>query len=79
MGRAYIDSLVGCDKSTKARLLHARSDEVAALARHLSSNNVSSDKDSLAHWLEAEDLIIKETFRRQLACSVLLVSSLTVG
>ncbi|GMH34854.1 hypothetical protein BSKO_02715 [Bryopsis sp. KO-2023] len=68
---------VDCWKTTKSRLLQGRMDEVVAMARRLSSESNSKEGDSFGDWIEAENRLIQETFRRQLGCSVSLVSSLT--
>lgn len=65
-------------QSTKARILHDRTGEVVAVARQLSRGQGSENKDPISHWLEAENRVVTDTFKRQLAASLSLVSSLTV-
>lgn len=81
----YID----CWRTVRARLVEARTEEVAHLARSRHASRVASranaeegdgaesdDDGGVADWLAAENMLIKETFQRQLTATLTLVTSL---
>lgn len=77
--RPQANPYIDCWKSVKARLLEGRSDEVIALSRKFFLKNENgSEEDSVSNWIAAQDLVIKETFRRLLANSVSTITDLTV-
>ena len=60
-------------------MLEGRSEEVIALSRKFFLKNENGAKeDSFSNWVAAEDLVIKETFRRLLSSSVDTITALTV-
>lgn len=76
--RPQANPYIDCWKSVKTRLLEGRSEEVIALSRKFFLKNENgTEKDSFSNWVAAEDLVIKETFRRVLMNSVNTMTDLT--
>lgn len=74
----YID----CWKTVRARLTEGRTEEIIATATRLyedraaSGEDGSSSGDDFADWLEAEKIIIRETFQRQITAHLSLLSAI---
>ena len=62
----------------RSRLVEGRTEEVVGLARSVYQERqaAGSGGSSGGDWSAAEDLLIRETFQRQLGCTLSLVSSL---
>eukprot|EP00210_Caulerpa_lentillifera_P002914 g2782.t1 len=76
--RPQANPYIDCWKTVKTRLLEGRQAEVVNLSRKFFLNNKKdSAMDSLANWVAAEDLVIKETFRRLLSSTLNTISSIT--
>ena len=69
---------VGTRQTVRSRLVEGRTEEVVGLARSVYQERqaAGSGGSSGGDWSTAEDLLIRETFQRQLGCTLSLVSSL---
>ncbi len=69
-------------QTVRSRMLEGRTDEIVGLAKHIyrqrQERGEHGNADGFADWVRAEELLIQETFRRQLGCSLSLLSSLKV-
>lgn len=67
----YID----CWRTVRARLVEGRREEVKATARRLAEERPEGG-DSMDNWINAEELLIKEQFERQMRASLSLITSM---
>lgn len=70
----YID----CWKTVRSRLVASRAEEVMHLAESLFNERKASgaEEDGFADWVAAENMLIRETFNRQLEATLSLVRSM---
>mmetsp|Transcript_5611 Transcript_5611/g.16038 ORF Transcript_5611/g.16038 Transcript_5611/m.16038 type:complete len:416 (-) Transcript_5611:646-1893(-) len=70
----YID----CWKTVRSRLLEGRTEELMGLAKAIYRQRSAEgrDGDSDSDWKDAQKLLIREGFQRQLGCAVSLISVL---
>ncbi|KAK9843931.1 hypothetical protein WJX84_009299, partial [Apatococcus fuscideae] len=78
--RAQANPYVDCWKTVRTRMLEGRTDEIVGLAKHIyrqrQERGEHGNADGFADWVRAEELLLQETFQRQLGCSLSLLSSL---
>lgn len=76
--RPQANPYIDCWKTVKRRLLEGRQEEVVNWSRKVFlKNQEGSTMDSFSNWVAAEDIVIKETFRRLLSSTLNTISAMT--